>query len=107
MATITYVDAAAHPRKVTATTGSVMSIAVQEGLPGIVGECGGQLACASCHVYLDPAWADRIGPPASELEDEMLDGAVCERTANSRPSCQIPVGDAVDGLIVHTAATQV
>lgn len=106
MANITYVDATAHSRKIIATTGSVMSIAVQAGLPGIVGECGGQLACASCHVYLDPAWADRIGPPPSELEDEMLDGAVCERTAASRLSCQIPIGDAVDGLIVHTPAMQ-
>lgn len=106
MATITYVDAAAERRDATATEGSVMSVAVRHRLPGIVGECGGQLACASCHVYVDPSWAERVGPPASTVEDEMLDGVVCERRPTSRLSCQIAIGDPIDGLVVHTPAEQ-
>ena len=53
---------------------SIMETAVRNGVPGIVGECGGSLSCASCHVYVDEAWFDRVGGPRSEDEAELLEG---------------------------------
>ena len=81
---------------------SVMEVAVKHGVEGIVAECGGACSCATCHVYLDPTWADRV-PPITDEEDEMLEGTASPRTAESRLSCQIPVTDAIDGLTVTIA----
>jgi 2Fe-2S ferredoxin len=67
---------------------SLMRAAVSNGIPGIVGECGGVLSCATCHVYVDPVALDRL-PPMNDLEDEMLEGVASERQPNSRLSCQI------------------
>jgi ferredoxin, 2Fe-2S len=82
----------AHDGEVTTVVGkigdSVMQTAVRNGVRGIVGECGGVLSCATCHVFADPDDVDRL-PPVGELEDEMLDGAADERQENSRLSCQI------------------
>ena len=84
---------------------SIMQAAILNGVDGIVGECGGQVMCATCHVYLDPAWADRV-PPITEDEDEMLDGTASPRTAESRLSCQIPVTEELDGIVVLLPAEQ-
>jgi 2Fe-2S ferredoxin len=74
---------------------SVMETATRNGVPGIVGECGGSLSCATCHVFVSTetlAMAD----PMTELEDDMLDGTAVERRANSRLSCQLKLhGDVV------------
>lgn len=78
---------------------SVMTTAVQNGIDGIVAECGGALSCATCHVYVDPAWFDKTGP-AGEDEAEMLAGAMCEPRATSRLSCQIELTQELDGLVV-------
>lgn len=67
---------------------SVMQTAVRNGVPGIVGQCGGSLSCATCHVFLAEANAGDF-PPVSEDEDEMLDCAATERQDNSRLSCQL------------------
>lgn len=84
---------------------SVMQAAVANGVPGIVGECGGVLSCATCHVYVDPEDLRRL-PPMGELEDEMLEGAASERQPNSRLSCQIiPTGEVGD-ISVLTPAKQ-
>lgn len=83
---------------------SVMKAAVAHGVPGIVAECGGQAMCATCHVYVaDQDLADRLLPPVSDEEDEMLDCTSAPRTAGSRLSCQIEVTDALDGLTVDVA----
>lgn len=85
---------------------SVMETAVKNGVKGIVAECGGACACATCHVYVDEAFADKVGEPGP-LEDDMLDGAASERTGHSRLSCQIKMRDELDGLVVRIAPEQV
>jgi ferredoxin, 2Fe-2S len=106
MITITYIDAAGGARSVPADHGStVMQTALANGVSGIVAECGGSAMCATCHVYVDPAWVDKL-PPLDENEDAMLESAGAERKANSRLSCQLAVTGALDGLIVHVPATQ-
>ncbi len=84
---------------------SLMFGATNNAVPGIVGECGGFCSCATCHVYIDDAWIAKL-PPASEHEDEMLEGTVSERTAGSRLSCQIQVTEELDGMIVRTPEFQ-
>lgn len=83
---------------------TLMQAAVSNGVPGVDAECGGALSCATCHVYVDEAWQDRI-EPASAMEKDMLE-FVIEPRANSRLSCQIKVTDELDGMIVHTPETQ-
>ncbi|KAA0921147.1 2Fe-2S iron-sulfur cluster-binding protein [Aquicoccus porphyridii] len=78
---------------------SMMQAAVDNNVPGIIGECGGTLSCATCHVYVDDAWADQTGG-ADDFEDAMLDVAEAERRATSRLSCQIEADDALDGLVL-------
>ncbi|MGC7101803.1 2Fe-2S iron-sulfur cluster-binding protein [Amycolatopsis lurida] len=81
---------------VAATPGdSVMQTAVRNGVTGIVGQCGGALSCATCHVFLAEEHADSF-PPVSEDEDEMLDCAATEREDNSRLSCQLVVREGQD-----------
>ena len=75
---------------------SVMELAQREGLEGIEGECGGACACATCHVHVDPAWAERVGK-AGDVELDMLD--FCEDlTEQSRLGCQINITDELDGV---------
>jgi len=78
---------------------NLMKAAVDAGVEGIYGDCGGALACATCHVSADAAWADRLGPPG-DLEDEMLDMIEGERTPTSRLSCQILTREDLDGLVL-------
>lgn len=85
---------------------SVMETAVKNGVKGIVAECGGACACATCHVYVDDAFVDVVGE-AGPLEDDMLDGAAAERLPSSRLSCQIKMCDDFDGLCVRIAPEQV
>lgn len=80
---------------------NVMHGALYNGVEGIVGECGGALACATCHCYIDSAWTDRVGGPATQQEREMLESAVAEVTPASRLTCQVIVDERLDGLIVH------
>lgn len=80
---------------------SVMEGAINNDIGGIVAECGGACACATCHSYVDEAWMDKM-PPMDDMEDSMLDAAF-ERQDNSRLTCQIEVNDGLDGLIIHVA----
>ncbi|GGM63901.1 ferredoxin [Micromonospora sonchi] len=84
---------------------SVMQVAVQNGIRWIVGECGGSLMCATCHVYVDPDNSQRLGV-ASDDEDEMLEAAASPRTECSRLSCQIRLGEADQGINIHLPPTQ-
>ncbi len=77
---------------------SVMQGAVDNMVEGIVAECGGACSCATCQVYVDPAWMDIVGP-ACDIEQDML-SAVDEVRSNSRLSCQIEITPELDGLIV-------
>ena len=78
---------------------NMMQAAVDNNVPGVIGECGGCLSCATCHVYVDPAWLDKTGS-ADDFEDAMLDVAEAERTDQSRLSCQIEANDGLDGLVL-------
>jgi 2Fe-2S ferredoxin len=83
---------------------SVMEVALRHGVTGIVAECGGSCACATCLVHVDEAWSEIVGRPSSEEED-MLDFAF-EVKPTSRLSCQIKVTEELDGLVVYTPAYQ-
>ena len=84
---------------------TVMEGAIQNDIPGIDADCGGGMACATCHVYVKEDWFNKI-PEKSEGEDDMLDQAY-EPKANSRLSCQIVVSDDLDGLEVNLPEKQV
>ncbi|MCQ2003940.1 (2Fe-2S)-binding protein [Rhizobium sp. NRK18] len=83
---------------------TVMENAVRNSVQGIEAECGGACACATCHVYVDEAWTDKVGPP-EPMEEDMLDFAYDVRPT-SRLSCQIKMTPELDGLIVHTPEKQ-
>lgn len=105
MATITYVTVDGTPYKVEASPGTtVMEAAVRNNVPGIEAECGGACACATCHVYVDDAWAEATGKP-EPMEEDMLDFAYDVRPT-SRLSCQIRITEALDGLVLHIPERQ-
>ena len=84
---------------------TVMHAATGAGVDGIVAECGGSAMCATCHVYVDEAWADKLpAPGANELE--LLESTASERLGNSRLSCQIKLTDAMQGLTVRVPEQQ-
>jgi 2Fe-2S ferredoxin len=106
MASVTYVEHNGTEHKLEVPNGnSVMQGAVNNAIEGVVAECGGGLACATCHCYVDDVWIDQVDPP-SEAEMQMLESTSSERKRGSRLSCQITVSDRLDGLIVHLPETQ-
>ena len=84
---------------------SVMQLATAQGIPEIEADCGGACACATCHVIVDAAWANRL-PPQGVMEADMIEFAA-DVTPTSRLSCQLTITDAFDGLILHLPARQV
>ncbi|QYJ02020.1 2Fe-2S iron-sulfur cluster binding domain-containing protein [Thalassovita mediterranea] len=105
MPTITYIDHDGTERPIEAKNGeTVMETAIKNSVPGIDADCGGACACATCHVYVDEAFMDKVGQP-EEMEQSMLDFAENVQ-ANSRLSCQIQVSDDLDGLRVTTPESQ-
>ncbi len=107
MPKVTYVDHAGHAQEVDVPVGeNVMRGALYNGIEGIVGECGGGLSCATCHCYVDEAWAGKAGTPSSEVEAELLESASAEVKPTSRLSCQIEITEALDGLVVHMPESQ-
>ena len=83
---------------------TVMENAVRNSVPGVEAECGGACACATCHVYVDEDWAEKVGGPEA-MDEDMLDFAFDVRPT-SRLSCQIKVTKALDGLVVHVPERQ-
>jgi 2Fe-2S ferredoxin len=105
MAKITFIQPDGTQQTVAAEPGmTVMEAARKELIPGIEAECGGACSCATCHVYVDEAWRDKVGPP-SQMEEDMLDFAFDVRPS-SRLSCQIKVSDGLDGLVVTVPEKQ-
>ena len=105
MTKITFIDAAGQSRTVEAEDGStVMETALKNAIPGIEAECGGACACATCHVYVDESWLERLGK-AEQMEEDMLDFAFDVRPT-SRLSCQIKVRPELDGLTLSTPEKQ-
>jgi 2Fe-2S ferredoxin len=106
MASVTYIEDDGTTHTLSVPNGdSVMQGAVNNMLPGITAECGGALACATCHCYVDEAWIGKVGSP-SPAELDMLEATASERKPSSRLSCQITVSEALDGLIVRLPKTQ-
>jgi 2Fe-2S ferredoxin len=105
MPSITYIEHSGAEHRIEVPIGiSVMRGAVDNNVPGIDADCGGECACATCHVYVDPAWLAKTGTPG-ELETSMLSFAATAEP-NSRLSCQIEVSEALDGLIVRLPEAQ-
>jgi 2Fe-2S ferredoxin len=76
---------------------TLMEAAVAKGIPEILGDCGGNLSCATCHVFVEDAWLAKTGAVV-DFEDAMLDATEVERRPNSRLSCQIEMSATLDGL---------
>ena len=105
MAKITYKDHEGGSRTIEVENGlSVMEGAIQKDVPGIDADCGGSMACATCHVYVEEKWLNKL-PKAEDGEIDMIDMA-SEPKKNSRLSCQLIVSDELDGLRITTPAKQ-
>ena len=106
MPTINFIGYEGNATEVQAEVGeTVMEAGKRHGVAGIVAECGGGCSCATCHVYVDPAWIELVGAPGPDEED-MLDCAF-DPQPNSRLSCQIVVGPEHDGLVMRLPERQV
>ena len=105
MAKITYIEHDGTEHQADVAPGQTLKDgAVNNMIPGVLAECGGNCACATCHVYIDHGWTDRVGP-ANEMEADMLDFAH-EPQENSRLSCQVEVTAEMDGLIIRIPEKQ-
>tara|TARA_X000001036_G_scaffold352649_1_gene333876 strand:+ start:95 stop:415 length:321 start_codon:yes stop_codon:yes gene_type:complete len=105
MPKITYIDQKGNSKTIEVESGlSVMEGAIQNNIPGIDADCGGSMACATCHVYVEDSWFNKISK-AEDAEIDMIDMAYKPKK-NSRLSCQILVSDEVDGLTVTTPEKQ-
>ena len=105
MPKITYIDNQDNAKTIDVEKGlSVMEGAIQNDIPGIDADCGGSMACATCHVYVEEKWLDKL-PKAEEAEVDMIDMAF-EPKKNSRLSCQIIITEELDGLRVTTPSKQ-
>ena len=106
MPKITYIEYEGKSHTIEVANGlSVMEGAVQNNIPGIDADCGGSMACATCHVYVKEEWFSRL-PKKEDGEEDMLDMAF-EPKKNSRLSCQLMVSDQLDGLVVNLPEKQV
>ena len=106
MPKVIYVSPSGDQRVIDATVGeSVMANAVKNGVPGIIGECGGNASCATCHVWVREEFLPLLGD-IEEMEEDLLDMGVSDRRDGSRLSCQVPVTDELDGLTVDVPPDQ-
>jgi 2Fe-2S ferredoxin len=106
MPTVVFIDHAGTTYRVEAPLNkSLMQVAIDNSVPGILGDCGGSCSCATCHGYVDEPWASHL-PPRSESESFMLEG-VPDRRTNSRLCCQIRMTPELDGVVVHLPEEQV
>ena len=105
MTKITYIEHGGKSHTIEVANGlSVMEGAVQNNIPGIDADCGGSMACATCHVYVKDEWFNKL-PKKEDGEEDMLDMAF-EPKKNSRLSCQLIVSDKLDGLVVNIPSKQ-
>ena len=105
MIRVTFIDDQGISRTVEAEPGeSAMRCATHHLVPGIIGECGGAMACATCHGYVGEDWVNKLPPPSGQ-ELEMLSGCIDMRP-NSRLTCQIKLEPALDGLTITVPDSQ-
>lgn len=106
MVMVTYIEPNGNPQELDVPEGwSLMQAAMSNGIEGMEAECGGSCACATCHCYVDEAYADRLAP-AAENELAMLDNVAAERRATSRLACQIKADPALAGLVLRLPQAQ-
>jgi len=106
MPNVSYVSSSGITRKIEAPAGiSLMQAALNHRIEGILGDCGGNAMCATCHVYVDPAYLERI-PPAAPNETFMLSIAAEGPAPNSRLSCQVKMTAELDGIVARLPARQ-
>ncbi|SFV02585.1 2Fe-2S iron-sulfur cluster-binding protein [Pseudoduganella namucuonensis] len=106
MAKVIYITAAGERTELEVDAGvNLMQAAVSNGIYEIVGDCGGSASCATCHVYLDPAFAQLVPAPGPR-EEQMMGSTASPRTAESRLSCQIVMEEQLDGIILRIPETQ-
>jgi len=106
MAQVTYIDLK-DDRQYAVSVGNgvtLMQAALDNLVPGILGDCGGASACGTCHVYVDAAWGDRVGAPSAS-EAELLSGLL-ETQSCSRLACQIAMSESLDGLVLRVPESQ-
>ena len=101
---LTAADGTRHALR-AASGDSLMRAATNAGIDGIAADCGGCMTCATCHVIVDPAWADRL-PPVSPDEESMLEATAVPRRSTSRLSCQITLYPTLDGLLASLPERQ-
>jgi 2Fe-2S ferredoxin len=102
MPKIHFIAATGAAKEISADAGlTLMEVAIDNNIEGVVAECGGACACATCHVYIADEWLAKL-PAMDDMEDAMLDSAM-ERRAGSRLSCQIELNDELDGLTLTVA----
>jgi 2Fe-2S ferredoxin len=107
VAKITYIEHGGKEHVVEVANGlTVMEGARDNNIPGIEADCGGACACSTCHVYVDPAWVEKL-PSKEDMEEDMLDFAYEPDPARSRLTCQLKVTDALDGLVVQMPEKQI
>ena len=107
MPTVTYIGTTGQEYVIDAVDGeSVMATAVKNGVPGIIGECGGNASCATCHVWVRDEFVPLVGEPG-DTEDDLLEMGVSDRREGSRLSCQITVSPELDGLTVDIAPQEI
>jgi 2Fe-2S ferredoxin len=105
MPKILFIEASGQEHMVEAKAGqSLMQAATDHLVPGILADCGGYCNCATCHCYIEPAWAASLPAPDS-MEKDMLDCAI-DPQDNSRLSCQVQITDAMDGMVVRLPVSQ-
>ena len=105
MAKIKYIEHKGKSHTIEVANGlSVMEGAIQNNIPGIDADCGGSMACATCHVYVKEKWFDKL-PKKEDGEEDMIDMAY-EPNKFSRLSCQLIVSDELDGLVVKLPIKQ-
>ncbi|MCB1668291.1 MAG: 2Fe-2S iron-sulfur cluster-binding protein [Porticoccaceae bacterium] len=105
MPLVNFYDHEGNHFEVNVETGtSVMQAAIDNGIDGILAECGGACSCATCHCYIDSAWTEKAGAP-SEIEQQMLECAV-DPQENSRLACQVTVTEEMDGVVINLPESQ-
>ena len=107
MPKLTYTSHDGKQSDIEANAGStVMQNALERGIAGINGDCGGACQCCTCHVYVDESWLSRL-PPMDDMEDAMLDSTAQPRQSNSRLSCMLTMSPDLDGLLVRLPVSQI
>ena len=106
MPKIIFVEPSGKQVQVEASSGiTLLQAAINNNVQGIVGECGGACQCATCHVYIDAPWTDKL-PPVGDMEDAMLESTAADRLPTSRLGCEVEISDDMEGLVVHLPPKQ-